>query len=156
MEFNATFIVAFVSFVIFIFIMNAILYKPIYSIILKRKNLIDGNYETAKTNSNKSKVILLEREEKLTQAKASSREKIKLAIEDANSIRNEKVSVAKTEAKNNLEANKANLEEEKNKAADSLKNEIVDLAQMISDKILKSHEEIENVDNQYIENLIQG
>ena len=156
MEFNATFIVAFISFVIFIFIMNMILYKPIYKIISERQKLIDDNYEAAKTNSSKSRVILEERDEKLVEAKASSRQKIATALEDANLTRSEKILVAKKEAKNTLENNKNLTNEEKEKAIQPLKDEIKNLAQMISDKILKEHEAIEEIDNQYIENIIQG
>ena len=42
-EFNATFLVAMISFVVFIIIMNAILYKPILSIIEERQAYIDKN-----------------------------------------------------------------------------------------------------------------
>ena len=156
MEFNATFIVAFISFVIFIIIMNFILYKPIYKIVSKRKQMIDDNYEIAKTNSSKSKVLLSKREDKLIEAKASSRQKYSKAFEDANSIRNEKIAEAKKEARNSLEENKTKAQEETNQVIEPLRNEGINLAQLILDKILKSHEEMENIDNQYIENLIQG
>ncbi len=156
MEFNATFIVAFISFVIFILIMNFILYQPIYKIVSKRKQMIDDNYEIAKTNSSKSKVLLSKREDKLIEAKASSRQKYSKAFEDANSIRNEKITEAKKEARNSLEENKTKAQEETNQVIEPLRNEVINLAQLISDKILKNHEEMENIDNQYIENLIQG
>ena len=156
MEFNATFIVAFISFVIFILIMNFILYQPIYKIVSKRKQMIDDNYEIAKTNSSKSKVLLSKREDKLIEAKASSRQKYSKAFEDANSIRNEKITEAKKEARNSLEENKIKAQEETNQVIEPLRNEVINLAQLISDKILKNHEEMENIDNQYIENLIQG
>ena len=58
MEFNATFIAALVSFIVFIIIMNWILYKPISDIVEKRKKFIDENNNEAKNNSEKSKVIL--------------------------------------------------------------------------------------------------
>ncbi len=156
MEFNATIIVAFISFVAFIFIMNFMLYKPINKIVSKRQKLIDENYEIAKTNISKSKVILSQREETLDKAKASSREEISKSIEDANSIKNTKLISSKKEARNTIEENKNLLNETKNNAIEPLKNEVVVLAQSISDKILKNHEKIENVDNEFIEKIIQG
>ena len=96
--FNATFIVTVISFIVFAFVMNGILYKPMSEIVSKRQKLIDENYETAKTNQSKSKVILSEREDKLIEAKASSKQKITKAVEDANSIRTQKISQAKKEA----------------------------------------------------------
>ena len=50
LEFNATFIVAMLSFIVFITIMNAIFYKPILSVIEKRKDFIDSNYIDAKNS----------------------------------------------------------------------------------------------------------
>ena len=47
-EFNATLIVAMFSFVVFMFIMNAIFYRPILNIIRKRENYVNDNYEAAK------------------------------------------------------------------------------------------------------------
>ena len=47
MEFNATFIVAFVSFIIFTVIMNLILYKPLSKVVAQRQQFIDENYEEA-------------------------------------------------------------------------------------------------------------
>ena len=44
-EFNATLIVAMISFVVFMFIMNAIFYRPILNIIKKRDDYINSNYE---------------------------------------------------------------------------------------------------------------
>ena len=37
-----------------------------------------------------------------------------------------------------------------------LKAEVITLAQVISDKILKDHEKIDNIDNEFIEKIIQG
>ena len=42
MEFNATFLIAMLSFVVFIMIMNAIFYNPILSIIRKREGLAEA------------------------------------------------------------------------------------------------------------------
>ncbi len=154
--FNATFIVTVISFIVFAFVMNGILYKPMSEIVSKRQKLIDENYETAKTNQSKSKVILSEREDKLIEAKASSKQKITKAVEDANSIRTQKISQAKKEANAVIKENQNVLNEEKQNSLEPLKNEVVGLAQTISDKILKNHEKIENFDNQLVEKLIQG
>ena len=47
-EFNATFLIAMLSFVVFILIMNAIFYQPILNIIRKRDDYIDSNYADSK------------------------------------------------------------------------------------------------------------
>ena len=47
LEFNATFIVAMISFIVFMLIMNAILYKPLAHIQQNRTDLIDSENKAA-------------------------------------------------------------------------------------------------------------
>ena len=155
MEFNATFIVAFFSFAAFILIMNFILYEPIGSIVSKRQKIINDNYGVSKTNSLKIEEILSEREKKLTAAKAAINLQTKKTLEEIQNQKNEKLNSANLHSKTQIEENKVQLQKEKTESVEFLKNEIVDLAQLISDRILKNHEKIENVDREFIENIIQ-
>ena len=68
MEFNATFLVAFISFIIFTVLMNLILYKPISQIVLKRKQFVDANYDEANKNSEKKEAILQDKKEQIEKA----------------------------------------------------------------------------------------
>ena len=43
MEFNATFLATIISFIVFVFLMNKILYAPILNIMEERKNFINDN-----------------------------------------------------------------------------------------------------------------
>ena len=47
LEFNATFFVAMFSFIIFMLMMNSILYKPLSKIVEQREGIINGNYSDA-------------------------------------------------------------------------------------------------------------
>ena len=47
MEINATILVSAISFIVFIFIMNKILYKPVLEIMEKRQNYNDANKKEA-------------------------------------------------------------------------------------------------------------
>ena len=82
MDFNATFIIAFVSFIVFIFIMNKILYAPIYDIIQKRKSLIDNEYKTAEVNLNETNKILENKKQILLNASETVREKTLASIDE--------------------------------------------------------------------------
>ena len=66
MEFNATFLVTIITFIVFVFLMNKILYAPILGIMEERKRVVDGNYKLASENDNKFEELALEKEEKLT------------------------------------------------------------------------------------------
>lgn len=69
MEFNATFLVTIISFIMFVFLMNKILYAPILNIMEERKNFVDGNYNSANENDAKSEELTHQKEEQLAGAK---------------------------------------------------------------------------------------
>jgi len=138
MDFNATFIVAFFSFIIFIFVMNSVLYKPINDIVQKRKNLIDENYGIAKNNSAKANAILEQKEQELKKAKNIAKEKMLNTLELQKQQNAKILNEAKENSKIAIKENAKNLEVEMISSKDELKLQIISLAQAISDKLIKS------------------
>lgn len=133
-EFNATFLIAMISFVVFIIIMNAIFYKPILSIIEKRQRFVDDNYNCAKTLKNEAGILLENYEQKLNEASKEAR--IFVANESEQLKRNAEsvVDKAKVEASNKIDAAKKELQEERNSV--DLSVTVQELAQSISKKLL--------------------
>ena len=135
MEFNATFIVAMFSFVVFILIMNAIYYKPVLKIIDERKALIDGNYAQARVAGEKT--IALQEENSARLGEASKRAKhivnqgVDKAVDDAAS----QASAAQKQSQADVAKAKKKLAVEEEKIAAAL--DIKDLSKSISAKILK-------------------
>ena len=72
MEFNATFLVSAISFIVFTFIMNAIFYKPLTSIIEERENFINKAIDDAKNSENIASNLLKNKEETLEGLKKSA------------------------------------------------------------------------------------
>ncbi len=155
MEFNATFIVAFVSFIVFIIIMNQILYKPISDIVEKRQKLIDENYEEASKNQEKSKAILDDRLDKLNNARSRVREETALALEKAKEDKRKAQEDAKASAGLKIEQSVDALNQDKQNAINTLKNDVINLAQIISDKFIESDEKISQVDDETIDKIMQ-
>ena len=54
MEFNGTFLATIITFIVFVFLMNKILYAPVLNIMEERRRVIDGNYQTASDNDTKT------------------------------------------------------------------------------------------------------
>ena len=68
MEFNATFLISAISFIIFTLIMNKIFYSPLERVINEREKFInDTKLETQNTNI-KADTIIKERDEKLNKS----------------------------------------------------------------------------------------
>lgn len=155
MEFNATFIVAFISFIIFTFIMNIILYKPINDIVSKRKNYIDTNYDKAKDNSEKTKTILEDRKNQLAKARLGAKEDVDKKIGLIKNQREEITLKAQKEAKELVEQNRLQSINSSNEARETLKVEIKNLAQMISDRFLNPEEKIADMDNNLVDKIMQ-
>lgn len=134
-EFNATFLVAMLSFSVFIIIMNAIFYNPILSIIKKRDEYIESNYQNSKEHNEKAQLLDKEYEEKLNDAKENGRHKVALALENAQKKSFEKTQKAKEDIRNDIQIKKDELTAEKNELQKKLESESVqDIAQTIVSK----------------------
>ena len=73
MEFNATFLISAISFIIFTIIMNIIFYKPIEKIMDERQKFINDAKNDAFNANTKADEILKDRETRLNQSVADSK-----------------------------------------------------------------------------------
>ena len=135
MEFNATFLVSAISFIIFVFIMNAIFYKPLEKIISEREKLVSDTLNDANSTREKSKKLIQEREEKLTKAAIESKEYIANSLDKANKKAKEQLTNAKDDSFKKIADKKINIEKEKEKATKILNEHVQDLAEEIIKKV---------------------
>jgi len=155
MEFNATFIVAFVSFIVFTIIMNLILYKPLSAVVEKRQKFIDDHYEEAKLNTKKADAILRDKERKIEKTKHESK---KVILEKTNEVKTQKSEMtahAQLKAGNTIDSAKETLQKSKDEAQSVLSNQVIDLAQNISSRILGENIAIKDVDGQLVNKIMQ-
>ena len=137
-EFNATFIVSMISFVIFIFIMNMIFYKPILNIIKKREDYINNNYDTAKNFSSKTELCKSEIASAVEKERNKSQDEANMAINKAKKNAVDKINTNRVAANKKIQAYKAELNEEVNELKRVLSEEYIgDLPDALSDKLLK-------------------
>ena len=156
MEFNATFIVSAISFIIFVVLMNIILYAPLQKVVEERKKTVDNNYNEANANSEKSTALLKDRADKILKAGQDAKSVINAKSNDANIKRDEITQSAKEESLKNIEANREYFDNATQEAKEVLKANVVGLAQSISDKFLGSDEKIIGVDKELIDKIMQG
>ena len=135
--------------------MNIILYKPINDIVSKRKNYIDTNYDKAKDNSEKTKAILEDRKNQLAKARLGAKEDVDKKIGLIKNQREEITLKAQKEAKELVEQNRLQSINSSNEAKETLKVEIKNLAQMISDRFLNPEEKIADMDNNLVDKIMQ-
>lgn len=136
-EFNATFLVAMLSFVVFIMIMNAIFYRPILNIMRKRDEYINSNYDEAKELSEQAEKLDIKKAETVQQTQNECRTEIKNVVENAQGLASKNVQDARTEVKNEIQLKKDSLVRESEALEGVLKSSVVtDLASSITSKFM--------------------
>ncbi len=136
-EFNATFLVAMLSFVVFIMIMNAIFYRPILNIMRKRDEYINSNYDEAKAFSEQAEKLDIKKAETIQQTQNECRTEIKNVVENAQGLASKNVQDVRTEVKNEIQLKKDSLVRESEALEGVLKSSVVtDLASSITSKFM--------------------
>ena len=137
-EFNATFIVAMISFVVFIFIMNIIFYRPILLIIKKREEYLESNYNEAKILADKTNTFRNDIEEAVSQEKISSANMAAKAIEKAKKDAQDKIATNRIAASKQIQEQKSILHEKQKEISDEIDRDVVgNLSEIITDKLLE-------------------
>ena len=139
-EFNATFIIAMFSFVVFIMIMNAIYYRPVLNIIRKREDYINSNYDEAKENEISSKNIEDERNNKLNMAKVECKKLFYKEIAKLQEASSLKIKEAKEFNKEHIRKEKDRLLKDESLVQSELKETCFDnLVESVTSKILNGN-----------------
>lgn len=132
MEFNATFLISSISFIIFTIIMNKILYEPMSKIVEKRQAYLEQNATEASKNQNSVKEIIEDRNSKLKDARKASKENVAQEMSKTKQLKDDTVKTKKAELNKMVEQHKSKLEQEKI----SVSAELDSSAQGLSDTIL--------------------
>lgn len=154
MEFNATFLVSVISFLVFTFIMNKIFYAPLEKVINERENMINGNYKEAADTKKSADAIRLEREQRLDETNKKSKKIISEKVNDANEHSKTMTVDAKNLSNEQITSAKNGLKSEAQKTSEELKAKVKDLAEVISSKVLGTDTKITNNDNELINRIL--
>ncbi len=136
MEFNATFLISAVSFIVFIFIMNAILYKPVLEIMEKRAAYIKANKDEADSHKQHAKDLIDDKNKKIADAQRKSRD---IVSSKAGALKEEKTKVlndAKAQAGSYFSEQKQSLAAQKNETMNNMKHDVADLANNLTTKLM--------------------
>ena len=145
MEFNGTFLIATISFIIFTLLMNKILYKPINDIIEKREKLFDNN--KAEVNNHN---------EKLQKANQNANEIILDGKDKLKTQKNEEIKNKKNEITDKLINAKNDLVNQKNDIYKNVREDIKSLSNYITIKILGENLENVSLDENKIDEVMRN
>ena len=156
MEFNGTFFATIITFIVFVFVMNKILYAPILGIMEERKNFIDSNYKDAKANDDKTQELNLERDSKLNDAKDNARVKYLQTVDEYKKESSAAIVLAQNKEKAELMQSKEELRKLSDEVKDGLKGSMKDLANDIVEKVIGYRSEVEGFDNSKVDEVLWG
>ena len=136
MEFDATFIIAVISFIVFVFVMNKIFYAPVLRIMQERQNFVDDNYTKAKQTAEEVSAQTQIHNNQLEQTRDEARVKV---ASESKRIKQESAKAVleyKSELYQQVSQEKDNLRNSAIEAKEILKDNVVDIAKNISNIIL--------------------
>ena len=154
MEFNGTFLATIITFIVFVILMNKVLYVPILSIMEERKSIIDENYKSAQENDAKSAELTAGKEEKLSQAKDEAKGKYNETVDEFKAQRDETVANAHNSAKEELERSGIELENVSNEVKNSLKGSMADLANDIVEKVIGYRSDVQGFNEEVVNKVL--
>lgn len=128
-----------VNFAILLFILNKLIYKPILKILEERKERIKNSEKLAEEIEKRFALLTKEQEKILNQAKAEANKIISEAKSEAQLLSEQIKEEAKETAEIIMKRNHQLIESEKQKMVKEAKRDIVDLAILITEKVLSEN-----------------
>ena len=150
MEFDATFIIAVISFIVFVFVMNKIFYAPVLRIMQERQNFVDDNYTKAKQTADEVSAQTQIHTSQLEHTRDEARGKVASESKRIKQESAKAVSEYKTELYKNVSQEKDNLRNSAIEAKEVLKDNVVDIAKNISNIILGAEVNSETINKSQI------
>jgi F-type H+-transporting ATPase subunit b len=154
LEIDGTIIVLIASFIVFVFIMQKILYSPLGSVRNERKRYIRNNKRYTSYNSAKKLQLIDKKQAEIIKARQESNEHLNHETAGAHKKKSEIVSDALNQSKEKVLCFKNQLEVEKTQAKETLKSEISQIASDISYKILGVHLPVGEVTDETLRNVL--
>ena len=138
LEFDGTFLFALISFIIFVILMNLILYRPIMKIMDEMQKYLDKNKDTAAQSKQKAAEVLQNMEDEILSAKLQASNILSETQNEIKAEKNTALKDKKEEIKEKISSYNAGLQSQKDEAENALKNEINDFVKMTVSKVLRA------------------
>ena len=151
MEFDATFLFAVVSFLLFILIMNKIFYAPILRIMQERQVFVESNFNSAKESRKETEKQNNYRNSELDKSRDEARTLIGEHSQTFKHERNVKISQYKEECYSEIANQRDSLKQSARDAKEILKDNVVDIAKNISQMLLGDAVNKDTIDKSKIE-----
>lgn len=135
-ELNGTYVIFIASFLVFIFLLNEIMLKPVGKVIAERRAQIEANVEESKKSRQEADVVLVQYQNRLSETRGEAQRIVNEALVKAQRVRDEKVKEVQEEGRKRLEKAKAELASERQTLIDGLVEQEIELVKLINHKLM--------------------
>ena len=156
LEFDGTFIFATLSFIVFVLIMNVILYRPITKIMEERQKFYDKNKSTVLESKRKAEEVLENKEKEILDAKLKASDILQTTQNKIKENRENTLKNKKEEVLAKIKSNNAALDNDKKQAKEDLRKEDETSVKMTVSKVLDSEIQDINIDSSLLQNAMEG
>ena len=132
-----TIVFSWINLLILFFGLKHFLFQPVQKILTQRQEETDRAITDAEQASHDADAAKAEYEQQLKTAKESSAEMMRQATRKAQQRSDEIIAQAKVDAQGIREQNQAELERERNRAEQELKQDVSDLAVLVAEKVVE-------------------
>lgn len=130
-----------VNTMILFLVLRKILFKPVTAFMEKRENEVKSQFEAAALKQREAETLISEYSHKIRNAEDEGKEIVKAAVQRADKRTAEILKEAENRATEIKEATQKEIEQEKVKAINTLKNDIADMAILAASKVI--HKDID-------------
>ena len=138
---------------ILFFALSYFLFNPVQKALKNRSEKIKNEIENAKKQEAEAIALREEYEKKLAETRDEVENIIEDARKNAKKISEDIVAEAKVEAQNIVNRGNKEIEQERAKAVDELKNQVINISTLIASKVIKENVNAENEDKLFNEAL---
>ena len=136
MEFDATFLVAVISFTVFVKVMEAIFYTPILRIMRERNQIVEDNFNKAKNIADEVQNKENYHNNELELKREESRKTLDKEITRLNGEKQDIISKYRVDVLTNVMKERDNLKKTALEAQELLKESVIDISKNISNILL--------------------
>ena len=155
LQIDATIIFVFVSFVIFVFLMNLISYKPIMKVIEEREKLLVKNKQTVDETNLKNDNLTKEMNDEISKSKFESSKILKDTMDKNKLQKEESIKNKKENLLNSFIEFENEMNENSKKVKEELRNEIDSYVKSTVSKILNVSPDTVSVDGEQIDEILK-
>lgn len=136
LEFNVWFFVLVVNFLVLLYVLNAILFKPMLRIFNEREEVVDGSLAQAREMEDEKNRLMQELKQAFAQASLDARGRFEALRGEGRDRQLEAMEEAGRKAAELLEKSRAELRAEADKARQSLKADVERFSEEIVNKLV--------------------